>query len=217
MSIEIWADTARVEEIERLAGEGLVKGFTTNPTLMRKAGVRDYKGFAKDVLRVAGGLPVSFEVPGFKPLDYEVKEISSWSPTIYVKVPILGEDGRTQYSAIEGYAYDKVNLNITGVVDPEMVEFLPEAPLIISIFVGRVMDTGRNSPFPISRGGQRYLWASTREVHNIMEAEAKFYDIITVTPEILAKLPLIGRDLGDYTRETVSQLYKDAKEAGYQI
>jgi len=232
LKIKIFADGADLKSIKESAANPLVKGFTTNPTLMRQAGVTDYKAFALDMLKVVPTLPVSFEVfaDDFPTMEQQGREIASWGSNVYVKVPVTNTKGEFAGPLIATLSRAGVQLNITAVMTPEQVSRVGEAlaqnvASIVSVFAGRIADTGRD-PIPLmkeslqilkSRPKAELLWASPREVLNIFQGDEMGCHIITVTADHIKKLGLVGKDLDGYSRETVSMFYKDASAAGYSI
>lgn len=226
VSIEIYADGADLETMKVLAKDDRVTGFTTNPTLVKKAGVTDYRAFAKQVLEITDK-PVSFEVfsDDLADMKRQALEIHSWG-NVFVKVPIINTKGESTAPVIS-YLTDKgVKVNVTAVLTKEQVgtglTAMYGSPGILSIFAGRIADTGRDPTQLIryavnkSRGGQtKILWASTREVLNVMQAEYCGCDIITCSPEIIAKLKGINAELNGVSLATVKQFHNDAQ--GYAI
>lgn len=221
--IKIFADGADLNEMIRIYKEGMVQGFTTNPTLMKKAGVKDYETFAKLILKEIPDLPISFEVfsDDFDEMEIEVKKIASWGNNVYVKIPITNTKGESTYSLVKRLSDDGIKLNITAILTLKQVKHILPAlsgKNIISVFAGRIADTGRN-PIPIMRNAKyelqlsenMLLWASCREVYNIIQAEECNCDIITVTSDILKKLPMLGKDLEELSLETVRMFYNDSK------
>ena len=232
LEIKIFADGADLKSMRESAGNPLIKGFTTNPTLMRNAGVTDYKAFALDVLKVVPKLSVSFEVfaDDFPTMELQAREIASWGKNVYVKIPISNTKGEFAGPLIGKLARAGVQLNVTAIMTLDQVKDLaevlsPTVPSVVSVFAGRIADTGRD-PIPHmveclkllkSRPAAELLWASPREVLNIFQADDIGCHIITVTPDHVKKLSLVGKDLDAYSRETVSMFYKDATAAGYSI
>ena len=215
-----------------MAANPMIKGFTTNPTLMRKAGVADYKSFALQVLGVVRDLPISFEVfdDDFTEMEKQALEIASWGKNVNVKIPVTNTRGEFCGPLAERLSRGGVQLNVTAVMTVEQVKRVAdrlalETPAIVSVFAGRIADTGRD-PVPImaesvkvlkSRPKAELIWASPRELLNIFQADAIGCHIITATNDILKKLSLVGKDLDRYSLETVEMFYKDAKAAGYRI
>lgn len=231
LKIKIFADGADVSEMEKAAGMGIIKGFTTNPTLMRKSGVTDYESFAKDALNRVKGLPISFEVfsDDFDSMYKEALKISSWGDNVYVKIPITNTKGESSAALIKSLAEKNIKLNVTAILTLEQVEILskifPEGNTsIISVFAGRIADTGVD-PVPYMKKSKellkgtnlQLLWASSREVLNIIQAEECGCGIITVTNDLLKKLNMIGKDLKELSLDTVRMFYNDASSAGYKI
>ena len=232
MKIKIFADGADLKSIRECAANPLVKGFTTNPTLMRQAGVTDYKAFALEMLKacpdragVLRGLCRRFPT-----MEQQGREIASWGSNVYVKIPVTNTKGEFAGPLIATLSRAGVQLNITAIMTPEQVSRVGEAlaqnaASIVSVFAGRIADTGRD-PIPLmaeslrilkSRPKAELLWASPREVLNIFQADEMGCHIITVTADHIKKLGLVGKDLDGYSRETVSMFYKDASAAGYSI
>jgi transaldolase len=215
-----------------MAANPAIKGFTTNPTLMRKAGVSDYKAFALQALQVVGGRPISFEVfaDEFGEMGKQAHEIASWGKNIYVKIPVTNTKGEFSGPLVERLTRAGIQVNVTALTTVDQVKrvadrLAPETPAIISVFAGRIADTGRD-PVPImaeavkimkKKPKSELIWASPRELLNIFQADEVGCHIITATNDILKKLPLIGKDLDAYSLETVEMFHKDAKAAGYSI
>ncbi len=222
LRVKIFADTAQPEQIASFAHDPMIKGFTTNPSLMRKAHVGDYRSYARDVLAAARDLPVSFEVTVDDPSDMleQGRELASWGDNIYVKIPVTNSRGVSTNTVIQRLASRGIKVNITAVFTISQVHSIlgmlyPETPSIISVFAGRIADTGVD-PVPhmqecaqIIAHRSELLWASTRELLNIYHAGASGCDIITVPPEILHKRHLVGKDLTQYSRETVQSFLND--------
>jgi transaldolase len=215
-----------------LAEEPHIAGFTTNPTLMRKSGVSDYEGFARKVLETITDHPISFEVfaddaPG---MLRQARLISSWGPNVYVKVPVTDTKRNSMADVIAELTSDGLQLNVTALMTVAQVETVTAAlagtrGAIVSVLAGRVADTGRD-PIPImtsaltitsAQPGVSLLWASPREILNVRQADDIGVDIVTVTHDMLAKLSLFGKDLDDYSLETVKMFYNDARAAGYKL
>jgi transaldolase len=232
LKIKIFADGADINGIRQSATNPLVKGFTTNPSLMRQAGVTDYKAFALDVLKTVPNLPVSFEVfaDDFPTMEQQGREIASWGSNVYVKVPVTNTKGEFAGPLIASLSRSGVQLNITAIMTLDQVARVGEAlaqntNAVVSVFAGRIADTGRD-PVPLMaealkilkpRPKAELLWASPREVLNIFQGDEIGCHIITVTPDHLKKLSLVGKDLDGYSRETVAMFFKDATAAGYDI
>ena len=232
LKVKLFADGADLAGIKEMAANLAIKGFTTNPTLMRKAGVSDYKAFALQALQVVGGRPISFEVfaDEFGEMGKQAHEIASWGKNIYVKIPVTNTKGEFSGSLVERLTRAGIQVNVTALTTVDQVKrvadrLAPETPAIISVFAGRIADTGRD-PVPImaeavkimkKKPKSELIWASPRELLNIFQADEVGCHIITATNDILKKLPLIGKDLDAYSLETVEMFHKDAKAAGYSI
>lgn len=232
LSIKIFADGADIDGMVEISRNPLIKGFTTNPTLMRKAGVADYEAFASKIVSALPDYPVSFEVfaDDFDEMIVQGREIASWGRNVNVKIPVTDTNGTFSGPVIETLSHEGVVLNVTAIMTVnqvrQVVEVLdPNTPAIISVFAGRVADTGVD-PVPhmrecgaaiASRPKAELLWASPRELLNIFHADAAGCHIITATNDILAKLELLGKDLDLYSRETVQMFRRDAMAAAYQI
>jgi transaldolase len=232
LNVKIFADGADFDGMVKMAHNPLIQGFTTNPTLMRKAGVNDYETFARRVLAAITDRPVSFEVfaDDFPSMAEQARAIATWGPNVNVKIPVSTTKGQPSNELIRGLSSEGVTLNITAIFTLDQVRGVasaldPSTPAIVSVFAGRVADTGVD-PIPhmrackeilASRPKAELLWASTRELLNIFHAEEAGCDIVTVPNEFLAKLNLIDKDLSEYSRETVQLFYKDATAAAYQI
>jgi transaldolase len=231
-NIKIFADGADIQGMLEMYRLGLVSGFTTNPTLMKKAGVKDYVEFATKALKVITDLPLSFEVfsDDFEIMEKEARKIGSWAKNVYVKIPVTNTRGQSSTSLIRKLSSEGLKLNITAImtlaqVDEVLKSLTPGVGAYVSIFAGRIADTGVN-PIPIMEdaakmcgnvAGVESLWASTRELLNIFQAQECGVDIITVTNDILKKLPNVGKDLTRLSLETVQMFYNDAQSLGYKI
>lgn len=232
LHISLFSDGADLPSILEMYAKPWVRGFTTNPTLMRKAGVLDYEAFARDLLRRIPDRPISFEVfaESESEMALQALTLASWGPNVNVKIPVTNRDGVFLGSLIHDLSQAGVELNVTALLTLDQVERVAQAlahdtPAIVSVFAGRIADTGVD-PVPLmaeaanlllARPRARLLWASTRELLNIFQAEDAGCDIITLPPDILRKLELIGRDLTGYSRETVEMFYRDACAAAYRI
>ena len=232
LNIKIFADGAQAEDIFALAKDAGIKGFTTNPTLMRAAGIEDYEAFAHSVLEVIKDHPISFEVfaDDLASMEAQARTIASWGENVYVKVPVTNTQGEFTGPIIEKLSAAGVKLNITAVMTPDQVRQIVAAlhldtPSVVSVFAGRVADTGVD-PVPVmrecvdilkARPKAELLWASPRELLNIFQADEIGCHIITVTPDLLKKLQFVGKDLIQYSLETVKMFYNDASSAGYSI
>lgn len=232
LKIKLFADGADLAGMKAMYANPLIKGFTTNPTLMRKAGVTDYKAFAHDVLRAIPDRPVSFEVfaDELAEMDAQAREIASWGRNVNVKIPVTNSKGAFCGPAIRRLSAAGVTLNVTAVFTLEQVQKIadclaPSVPAIVSVFAGRIADTGLD-PIPLMRQARtilacrpkaELLWASPREVLNVVHAEEAGCHIITATNDILAKLNLFGKDLDEYSLETVNMFYRDATASKFGI
>ncbi|MEM4216721.1 MAG: transaldolase [Candidatus Methanomethylicaceae archaeon] len=232
LKVKIFADGADKAGMLELYRNPLIKGFTTNPTLMRKAGVTDYRAFAHEILAAIPDRPISFEVLSdqFDEMERQAFEISSWGDNVYVKIPITNTRGQWSGELVRRLARAGVKLNVTAILALDQVRdicpCLADArSAFVSVFAGRVADTGRD-PVPLMAAAVELLrpypnleliWASPRELLNIFQADAIGCHIITVTHDILAKLHLVGKDLHEYSLETVQMFYNDACQAGYKL
>ena len=232
LNVKLFADGADLAGMKEMAANPMIKGFTTNPTLMKKAGIVDYKAFARDVLAVIPDRPVSFEVfaDDFAEMEAQGLEIASWGKNVNVKIPVTNTKREFAGNVIERLSKAGVAVNVTAVMTPEQVERITarldaKTPAIVSVFAGRIADTGVD-PMPIMKKSVEILkkkpkaeliWASPRELLNVFQADAIGCHIITATNDILKKLSLVGKDLDNYSLETVEMFYKDAKAAGYTI
>lgn len=232
LAIAIYADGADVRDMVAARDAGLVKGFTTNPTLMRKVGITDYEAFAKEALAATGGMPISFEVfaDEFDEMERQAKLIATWGDAVFVKIPITNTRGETSIPLIRRLSAAGVKLNVTAILTlgqvREVVDALdPNTPAIVSVFAGRIADTGRD-PVPLMREAAQIcsakpkaelLWASPRELLNIFQADEIGCKIITVTSDILKKLSMVGKPLDELSLDTVKMFYNDASAAGYKL
>jgi len=232
LNIHIFADGADIKGITAIARNPLIKGFTTNPTLMHKAGVENYEKFAREVLEIITDRPVSLEVfaDEFDEMERQALRIASWGENVNVKIPVTNTRGEPAFDLIHRLSHQDVVLNVTAIMTHDQVRHVAAAAsksvsLIVSVFAGRVADTGVD-PVPHMRIAKeilsslpnaKLLWASPRELLNIFQANEIGCDIITITNDVLAKLTLIGKDLDQYSLETVSMFYSDAAAAGYTI
>ncbi|HEX3435652.1 MAG TPA: transaldolase [Pseudacidobacterium sp.] len=232
LQIKLFCDAADFSNLITWAADNRIQGFTTNPTLMRKASVIHYEAFARQLLTAISDRPVSFEVLADDPeaIEEQALAIAEWGPNVYVKVPVTNTWGVFMGPVLRRLSCAGVRLNITALLTLDQVERVAacidsSTPAIISVFAGRIADTGAD-PLPVMRQAAQtiagspnleLLWASPRELLNIFQAEEAGCNIITLVPEILAKLSLIGKDLEEYSLETVHMFYKDACAAGYHI
>ncbi len=232
LKIDLYADGADVLDMVAARDGGLVKGFTTNPTLMRKSGISDYEAFARDALKAVGGLPISFEVfaDEFDEMERQAKRIATWGDGVFVKIPITNTRGASSIDLIRRLSAAHVKLNITAILTLDQVRCVVDAvdknvPAIVSVFAGRIADTGRD-PVPLmteaaaivrKKPKAQLLWASPRELLNIFQADACGCHIITVTGDILKKLAMVGKPLEDLSLDTVKMFYNDAAAAGFRL
>jgi len=232
LKIAVFADGARLDDMVRRYHEGFIKGCTTNPTLMAKIGLTDYEAFAKSVLSEVKDLPISFEVfsDEFDEMERQAQRIASWASNVNVKIPITNTRGESALPLIRRLFDQGMKLNITAILDDAQWTGLrkilkPKDDVIVSIFAGRIADTGRD-PIPHMKKAvklysklpkAKILWASPREVLNIYQAEACGCDIITATDDVIAKLALHQKPLPEYSLETVKMFHNDAQKAGFTL
>lgn len=230
--VKIFSDGADMDEMLNMHRTGLVRGFTTNPTLMRKAAISNYEEFAHEVLRRIADMPISFEVfsDELKEMNRQARKIHGWGSNVYVKIPVTNTRGEFTGRIIRDLSADGVKLNVTAILTLEQVQKVTEAlsrttPAIVSVFAGRIADTGRD-PVPImqealkileARREAELLWASPREVLNLVQADEIGCHIITMTSDLLQKIPVLGTDLADMSLQTVKMFYNDASAAGYRL
>ncbi|MDZ4796629.1 MAG: transaldolase [Bryobacteraceae bacterium] len=232
LRVKIFADGADKRRILELAANPVIAGFTTNPTLMKQAGVTDYEAFARDVLTAIPDRPFSFEVfsDDFDEMYVQACTIASWGDNVYVKIPVTNTRGDSAASLARQLTRDGVKVNFTALLTLSQVErgvdaLSGGAPSCISVFAGRIADAGVD-PLPIMRSAMtlmaaepqmELIWASPREVLNILQADEIGCHIITVTHDLLKKLTVVGKDLTEYSLDTVRMFYRDASEAGFQL
>ncbi|MEO6772597.1 MAG: transaldolase [Kofleriaceae bacterium] len=232
LKVKIFADGADVKGMVEMYGKPFVKGFTTNPTLMRKAGISDYRGFAKEVLAAIPDRPISFEVfsDDFSEMEKQAREIASWGNNVNVKIPVTNTHGEPAYKLIQTLAKAGIQLNVTAVFTLEQVRDIvahldPRAPAFVSVFAGRIADTGVD-PLPLMAAARamvhtlphaELIWASPRELLNVFHADSVGCDIITVTNDVLAKLANVGKPLAQFSLETVKMFHDDATKAGFKL
>jgi len=230
--IKIFADGADKAGMLSMYNNPRIDGFTTNPTLMRKAGITDYIVFAKEILQTIDDKPVSFEVfaDEFEEMERQAREIATWGSNVYVKIPVTNTKKLSSASLIKKLSAEGVQLNITAILSLEQVSEVAEAlkngsSSFVSVFAGRIADTGVD-PVPLMKraleilkpvSNAELLWASPREVLNVYQAESIGCHIITATNDILKKLDLKGKDLEEYSLETVQMFFDDAQQAGYRL
>ena len=232
LKIKIFSDGADKKDMLAMNSKTFIKGLTTNPTLMKKAGIKDYETFAKDILSTIKEKPISFEVfsDDFDDMEKQAMEIASWAANVYVKIPITNTKKESSKELVQRLAKKKVKLNITAIMTLDQVKTVlsvldNKVPSVISVFAGRIADTGKD-PIPLMKEclkemkinpKSELLWASPRELLNIIQADQIGCHIITVTKDIIKKLQFIDYDLKDYSLDTVKIFYKDAVDAGFKI
>lgn len=232
LRVKLFADGAEKKTILEMHATPYIQGFTTNPTLMRKAGVTDYEAFARDILSEVSDRPVSLEVfaDDFDEMERQALKMSKWGANVYVKIPVTNTRREPAYELVHRLSHEGVKINITALLSFAQVRcafaaLKGGAPSNISVFAGRVADTGRD-PVPLMKAAVEMtaperqielIWASPRELLNIYQADAVGCHIITATPDILKKLTLIGKDLDEYSLETVNMFYQDAQMSRYSV
>ncbi len=232
LKIKLFADGANLDDMLTAYRGGVVQGFTTNPTLMRRAGVVDYESFSREVLELIPDRPISFEVfaDDFDTMYRQALRINTWGEQVYVKIPITNTKGESAVALIKRLVGDGIKLNVTAILTLEQVQEVnrvlsPMIPSVVSVFAGRIADTGID-PVPLMTAAAQMLkieskaellWASPREVLNVYQADTCGCAIITATNDILKKLAMFGKDLEELSRETVQMFYDDARKAGFQI
>lgn len=233
LNIEIYADGADKKGILELYAKPYIKGLTTNPTLMRKVGITDYEAFARDILETVTEKPLSLEVfsDEFSEMKRQAEKIHAWGENVFVKIPITNSHGESSLPLIRSLSHAGLKLNITALLTLKQVEGVaqalnPDVPSVVSVFAGRIADTGVD-PMTIMRASQallrnhpqaKLLWASVREVFNIIQAEEAGCDIVTVQHDILAKAAnLLGKELTELSLETVQMFARDAKDSGFSL
>ena len=232
LKIKLFADGADKSAMLALYRNPLIKGFTTNPTLMRKAGITDYEAFARDILCEIRDRPISLEVfaDEFDEMERQARLIASWATNIYVKITVTNTRREPALDLIQRLSHDGICLNITALLTLDQVRDVAAAlaggaPSYVSVFAGRIADTGRD-PVPLMaeavdilspHTGMELIWASPRELLNIFQADSIGCHIITATPDVLQKLSLVGKDLDEYSLDTVKMFYNDAAKSGYRV
>ncbi|MEW6702606.1 MAG: transaldolase [Bacteroidota bacterium] len=232
LKVKLFADGAERTSMIEMYNNPIISGFTTNPTLMKKAGITDYKTFAKDILTVIKDKPISFEVfsDEFDEMERQALEISSWGKNVYVKIPVTNTKGESSVKLIEKLSKSDVRINVTALMTVDQVKHV--LPYMadctggyVSVFAGRIADAGVD-PLPImseivgllkNYKDIELIWASPRELYNVVQADSIGCHIITATNDILKKLPSLGKDLTQFSLETVKMFYDDARAAGYKI
>ncbi|MCC7123372.1 MAG: transaldolase [Acidobacteria bacterium] len=229
---KIFADGAALDGMLAMYREPHIKGFTTNPTLMHKAGITDYRAFARQVLAAIPDRPISFEVfsDEFADMERQAREIATWGPHVYVKIPVTNTRREPAYDLVHRLSHAGVKVNVTAIMSLDQVRHVAHAlkggaPSNVSVFAGRIADTGRD-PVPhmqqaleilAAEPSAELIWASPRELLNVFQADAIGCHIITVTNDILKKLALVGKDLDDYSLDTVRMFFDDARAAGFTL
>jgi len=232
LTVKIFADGADKVGMVEMAAKPYIKGLTTNPTLMRKAGITKYETFARDVLKEIADKPISFEVfsDDFGEMEKQAMKIAGWGDNVFVKIPVTNTKREPAYELIRKLSSRKVKLNVTAIMTLTQVRHVaaslaPDVPSYVSVFAGRIADTGRD-PIPIMTAAvelmrdmprSELIWASPRELLNIFQADSIGCHVITVTNDVLKKLELVGKDLDDYSLDTVKMFYNDAVAAGFTI
>ena len=232
LKVKLYADGADRDGMLEMYDKPYIQGFTTNPTLMKKAGISDYEAFAHDILQSIPDRPISFEVfaDEFEEMERQALKIKTWGENVYVKIPVSNTRKEMSYNLIQRLSEAGVRLNITAMLTLDQVEQVADAvrngpESIVSVFAGRIADTGLD-PVPVMKEAleilqsaprAELLWASPREVLNIYQADAIGCHIITATNDIIRKLSLAGKDLAQYSLETVQMFYDDAEKAGYSL
>lgn len=232
LRVKLFADGAEIAVIRKMAANPLIKGFTTNPTLMKKAGIADYEAFAREVVGVVPDRPISFEVfsDDFDEMAAQARRIAAWGTNVFVKIPVTNTRGDFAGALITDLARDGVQLNVTALMTVEQVERVAAClsstvASFVSVFAGRIADTGRD-PMPIMAQAvsalaplpmAELIWASPRELLNVFQADAVGCHVITATADVLGKLALVGKDLEHFSLETVQMFRQDAVSAGFSI
>lgn len=232
LKVKLFADGADKASMLGLYGNPAITGFTTNPTLMRKAGVADYETFARDILTVIHDRPISFEVfsDEWDDMERQARQIAAWGANVYVKIPVTNTRGESSAHLVRRLTGEGVKVNVTALMTLTQVRTVcdaltPGPAACVSVFAGRVADTGRD-PVPMMAAAVdiinaypnvELIWASPRELLNVVQADAVGCHIITATPDILAKLPTLGRDLTDFSLDTVKMFYDDGVKAGFAL
>jgi len=232
LTVKLFADGAEKKSMLELYANPVIRGFTTNPTLMRKANITGYEAFARDILATITDRPISFEVfaDEFDEMERQARLIKAWGPNVYVKIPVTNTKRESACALIHKLSHDGIQLNVTAILTSEqvcrVVDALADgAPSNVSVFAGRIADTGVD-PIPIMDHAVRLLrahpqieliWASPRELLNVFQADAIGCHIITATTDVLKKLALVGKDLTQYSLETVQMFADDAARSGFTL
>ena len=232
LKIKLFADGADRAGMLDMYRNPLIQGFTTNPTLMRKAGITDYEAFGRDILGSIPDRPISLEVLAdeFDEMERQARKITTWGGNVYVKIPVTNTRRESSHNLVRRLSQEGIRVNVTALLTLDQVAVVTSAvaggaPSCISVFAGRIADTGRD-PLPLMaeamaiiapHAGIELIWASPRELLNVFQADSIGCHIITATNDILKKLSLVGKDLGDYSLETVAMFYGDAKSSGFVL
>jgi transaldolase len=232
LKVKVFADGADKTSMLELYRKPYIKGFTTNPTLMRKAGITDYQSFALDILHSIPDRPISFEVFADRvdEMERQARYIANWGTDVFVKIPVMNTCREPMYDLVRRLSTDGIQVNVTAILTLDQVRHVCRAlhgggQSYISVFAGRIADTGRD-PVPImsaavelvrAERNVELIWASPRELLNIFQADDIGCNVITVTNDVLKKLSLVGKDLGDYSLETVQMFYRDARESAFSL
>jgi len=232
LKVKLFADGADKAAMMALYRNPLIQGFTTNPTLMRKAGISDYAAFARDILASIPDRPISLEVfaDEFDEMERQARLIASWGPNVYAKIPVTNTRREPALDLIHRLSHAGIQLNVTALLTLDQVRDVSSAlaggaPCCVSVFAGRIADTGRD-PVPLMAAavemvsihpGMELIWASPRELLNIFQADSIGCHIITATPDVLNKLSLVGKDLHEYSLDTVKMFHSDAQKSGFTI
>ena len=232
LKIKLFADGADKTAMVDMYRNPLIQGFTTNPTLMRKAGITDYEAFGRDILGAIPDRPISLEVfaDEFDEMERQARKIATWGGNVYVKIPVTNTRRESTHNLVRRLSQEGIRVNVTALLTLDQVAVVTSAvaggaPSCISVFAGRIADTGRD-PLPLMaeamaiiapHAGIELIWASPRELLNVFQADSIGCHIITATNDILKKLSLVGKDLEDYSLETVAMFYGDAKSSGFVL
>jgi transaldolase len=232
LKVKLFADGADKAAMLELYRNPIIKGFTTNPTLMRKAGIVDYEAFGRDILCAIRDRPISLEVfaDEFDEMERQARLIATWGPNVYVKIPVTNTKREPAFDLIDRLSHEGIRLNITAILTLEQVRNVVAAlaggaPSNVSVFAGRIADTGRD-PVPLMakavemvsvHPGMELIWASPRELLNIFQADSIGCHIITATADVLQKLALVGKDLDEYSLDTVKMFHSDATKSGFKV
>jgi transaldolase len=231
LRVQIFADGADRDSFLELYRQPYIKGFTTNPTLMRAMGVTDYQGFALDLLASIQDRPISFEVfaDDEEEMEDQARQISGWAKNVFVKIPVMNTEGKPTYELVRRLSRDGIQLNVTALLTLDQVRQVSkalkgDAPAYVSVFAGRIADTGRD-PMPIMKEAAamvhdvnaQLIWASPRELLNVFQADEVGCHVITATADVLKKFPLVGKDLHEFSQETVQMFRNDALKSGYSL